>query len=60
LGKFRNDHVAQDSTDRITKIRLSVKLAGEIRRKHGCKLPAGGAGAPNIVTMFYATSPEFA
>jgi hypothetical protein len=46
LGKFRNDHVAQDSTDRMAKIRLPAKLSREMRRKHGCKLHLGGASAP--------------
>jgi hypothetical protein len=60
LGKFQNDHVAQDSTDRMAKIRLPAKLSREMRRKHGCKLLLGGAGASNIVTMFCAAIPAIA
>jgi hypothetical protein len=39
LGKIRNDHVAQASTDRMAKIRLPHKQARKIRRKRGYNAP---------------------
>jgi hypothetical protein len=53
-AEVRNDHVAHDSTGRMAKIRLPVKLGRQIRRKHGCKASVSGSGtveASNIVTM---------
>jgi len=53
-AEVRNDHVAHDSTGRMAKIRLPVKLDRKIRRKHGCKTSVSGAGTAdvsNIVTM---------
>jgi hypothetical protein len=52
-AEVRNDHVAHDSTGRMAKIRLPLKLGRQIRRKHGCKTSASGmrtAVASNIVT----------
>jgi hypothetical protein len=53
-AEVRNDHVAHDSTGRMAKIRLPIKLAGQIRRKHGCNGPISRRqtrDAANIVTM---------
>jgi hypothetical protein len=48
----RNDHVAH-STGRMAKIRLPIKVARKIRRKHGCDMQIGHTvitGTSNIVT----------
>jgi hypothetical protein len=50
-AEVRNDHVAHDSTGRMAKIRLPVKLGRQIRRKHGCKTSVSGAGTTDVLNI---------